>query len=152
MTLLKNKSKWRLAKKLTFTQADIRIKGHAIECRINAEDPDTFMPSPGMITFYHPPGGLGVRIDSHIYDGYKIPPHYDSLLGKLIVWAPTRADCLNKLSSALDEYVIDGVKNTNSLAQAINAPPRPLLKGSSILNGLRRSSWRSRLRLFDDDK
>ncbi|MEK7654734.1 MAG: acetyl-CoA carboxylase biotin carboxylase subunit [Pseudomonadota bacterium] len=126
--LIKEQIKVAAGQKLLFTQADIHLKGHAIECRINAEDPDTFMPSPGTITFYHPPGGLGVRIDSHIYDGYKIPSHYDSLLGKLIVWAPTRADCLNKLSSALDEYVIDGVKTLIPLHKRLTLHPA-IIKG-----------------------
>lgn len=126
--LIKEQIKVATGQKLPFTQADIHIKGHAIECRINAEDPNTFMPSPGTITFYHPPGGLGVRIDSHIYDGYKIPSHYDSLLGKLIVWAPTRPDCLNKLSSALDEYVIDGVQTLIPLHKRLTLHPA-IIKG-----------------------
>ncbi len=126
--LIKEQIKVAAGEKLTMTQEDIRIKGHAIECRINAEDPETFMPSPGTITFYHPPGGLGVRIDSHIYDGYTIPPYYDSLLGKLIVWAPKRSDCLTRLSSALDEYVIDGVKTLIPLHKRLTLHPA-IIKG-----------------------
>ena len=95
---------------LSLKQGDIHIRGHAVECRINAEDPETFMPSPGLVTFYHPPGGMGVRLDSHIYDGYRIPPTYDSLVGKLIVWGDNREHCLTRLKSVLDEYVIDGIK------------------------------------------
>lgn len=94
---------------LPFKQKDIVFRGHSIECRINAEHPETFVPSPGKINFYHPPGGKGVRVDSHIYDGYTIPPFYDSLISKLIVSGVTREECLSILKRALDEYVIDGV-------------------------------------------
>lgn len=97
---------------LTYKQEDIQFRGHAIECRINAEHPETFMPSPGTITTYHPPGGPGVRIDSAIYSGYQIPPHYDSLIAKLIVHAPTREDCIKRLRRALDEFVISGIQTT----------------------------------------
>lgn len=94
---------------LSFTQEDVTFKGHAIECRINAEHPETFMPSPGLIEYYHAPGGNGVRVDSHVYSGYHIPPHYDSLVAKLIVYADTREECILRLRRALDEYVISGV-------------------------------------------
>ena len=97
---------------LSRTQEEIKFSGHAIECRINAEDARTFTPSPGTITHYHPPGGLGVRVDSGVYAGYRIPPYYDSLIGKLIVHGTTRAECLMRLRRALDEFVIDGVKTT----------------------------------------
>lgn len=97
---------------MSVTQEDVILTGHAIECRINAEHPSTFVPSPGEITYYHPPGGLGVRVDSGVYQGYKIPPHYDSLIGKLIVHARTREECLRRLSRALDEFVIEGVETT----------------------------------------
>ena len=97
---------------LSRTQDDIVFRGHAIECRINAEDPRRFTPSPGTITHYHPPGGLGVRVDSGVYAGYRIPPFYDSLIGKLIVHGANRAECLMRLRRALDEFVIDGVKTT----------------------------------------
>jgi acetyl-CoA carboxylase biotin carboxylase subunit len=97
---------------MSVTQDDVILTGHAIECRINAEHPSTFVPSPGEITYYHPPGGLGVRVDSGVYQGYKIPPHYDSLIGKLIVHARTREECLRRLSRALDEFVIEGVETT----------------------------------------
>ncbi len=97
---------------LSFTQADVRFDGHAIECRINAEDPRTFMASPGKIIYYHPPGGLGVRVDSAVYQGYSIPPFYDSLIGKLIVHARTRQECMMRLNRALDEFVVDGIKTT----------------------------------------
>jgi len=97
---------------LSVTQDDVRFNGHAIECRINAEDPRTFTPSPGLITHYHPPGGLGVRVDSGVYQGYSIPPYYDSLIGKLIVHGRSRVECMMRLRRALDEYVIDGIKTT----------------------------------------
>jgi acetyl-CoA carboxylase biotin carboxylase subunit len=97
---------------LSFTQDDVRFFGHAIECRINAEDPRTFMASPGKIAYYHPPGGLGVRVDSAVYQGYKIPPFYDSLIGKLIVHGRTRQECMMRLRRALDEFVVDGIQST----------------------------------------
>jgi len=93
-------------------QDEVILTGHAIECRINAEHPRTFVPSPGEIQYYHPPGGLGVRVDSGAYQGYKIPPYYDSLIGKLIVHARTRQECLMRLRRALDEFVIEGVETT----------------------------------------
>jgi acetyl-CoA carboxylase biotin carboxylase subunit len=108
---------------LSVTQDDIRFHGHAIECRINAEDPRTFAPSPGKITHYHTPGGLGIRVDSGVYTGYKIPPYYDSLIGKLIVHGRNRVECLMRLRRALDEFVVDGIKTTLPLFQdLINNP------------------------------
>jgi acetyl-CoA carboxylase biotin carboxylase subunit len=97
---------------LSLTQDEVVFSGHAIECRINAEDPATFAPSPGKITHYYPPGGLGVRVDSGIYQGYSIPPFYDSLIGKLIVHGRSRSECMMRLRRALDEIVVDGVKTT----------------------------------------
>jgi len=97
---------------LSCTQDDIKLYGHAIECRINAEDPATFVPSPGKVREYHPPGGLDVRVDSGLYAGYNIPPYYDSLIAKLIVHGKSRNECLMRLRRALEEYVIDGVKTT----------------------------------------
>lgn len=97
---------------LSVTQDDIKINGHAIEIRINAEDPDTFMPSPGKITQFHAPGGLGVRFDSAIYAGYSIPPHYDSMIGKLIVHGKTRGECIRRLRRAISETVVEGIKTT----------------------------------------
>ncbi|MBN9014912.1 MAG: acetyl-CoA carboxylase biotin carboxylase subunit [Rhizobiales bacterium] len=104
---------------LPATQDQITISGHAIECRINAENPGTFRPSPGKIQRYHPPGGLGVRIDSAVYQGYTIPPYYDSLVGKLIVHGKTRAECLMRLRRALDEIVVDGIETTLPLFRAL---------------------------------
>jgi len=97
-------------RKLRYRQEDIRINGHAFECRINAEDPVTFMPSPGTITRYHPAGGLGVRVETHIYAGYKVPPHYDSMIAKLIVAGNTRESALARMRGALSEVFIDGIK------------------------------------------
>ena len=105
--------------KLSLTQEDIEIKGHAIECRINAEDPETFMPSPGKITQYHAAGGLGVRIDSHIYNGYNVPPHYDSMIGKIITYGENRDNAIIKMQNALDEMVIDGIKTNIPLQRLI---------------------------------
>ncbi|OGG97222.1 MAG: hypothetical protein A2508_01130 [Candidatus Lambdaproteobacteria bacterium RIFOXYD12_FULL_49_8] len=96
--------------KLTLTQKDIKIKGHAIECRINAEDPATFVPSPGLITAYHAPGGLGVRVDSAAYQGWNIPPYYDSMIAKVIAYSDQRSRTIQKLIGALEETVIEGVK------------------------------------------
>lgn len=104
---------------LSFTQDEVGIKGHAIECRINAEDPDNFMPSPGKITQYHAAGGLGVRVDSHIYNGYTVPAHYDSMIGKIITFANTRIGAIIKMQNALDEMVIDGIKTNIPLQRKI---------------------------------
>ncbi len=108
---------------LSLTQKDVRFHGHAIECRINAENPVSFRPSPGKILHYHPPGGLGVRIDSAVYQGYAIPPHYDSLVGKLIVHGKTRTECLMRLKRALDELVLDGIETTLPLFRALVREP-----------------------------
>ena len=101
--------------KLSIQQQDVNIKGHAFECRINAEDPNTFMPSPGKITHYHAPGGLGVRVDSHIYSGYSVPPHYDSMIAKVITHARDRKSALARMSCALDELLVEGIKTNTPL-------------------------------------
>src|SRR6266850_799810 len=108
---------------LPLTQPEVMINGHSIECRINAENPTTFRPSPGKILQYHPPGGLGVRIDSAVYQGYVIPPYYDSLVGKLIVHGKTRGECLMRLRRALDEMVVDGIETTLPLFRALVREP-----------------------------
>ncbi|HYH71062.1 MAG TPA: acetyl-CoA carboxylase biotin carboxylase subunit [Methyloceanibacter sp.] len=108
---------------LSLRQEDIRFNGHAIECRINAENPRNFRPSPGTITHFHTPGGLGVRVDSGAYAGYTIPPYYDSLIGKLIVHARTRNECLMRLRRALGEFVVDGVETTIPLFSALISEP-----------------------------
>ena len=119
---------------LTLKQSDIRFHGHAIECRINAENPVSFRPSPGKILHYHPPGGLGVRIDSAVYQGYSIPPYYDSLVGKLIVHGKTRQECLMRLKRALDEVVVDGIETTLPLFRA-------LVRENDIINGDYHIHW-----------
>jgi acetyl-CoA carboxylase biotin carboxylase subunit len=108
---------------LSFTQADVVFEGHAIECRINAENPRTFAPSPGLITDFHAPGGLGVRLDSAIYAGYSIPPYYDSLIGKLIVHGRDREECIARLNRCLGEMVIGGVETTTPLFLELLAQP-----------------------------
>jgi acetyl-CoA carboxylase, biotin carboxylase subunit len=107
--------------KLHFTQGDVQIRGHAIECRINAEDPRTFVPSPGPIKLWHPPGGPGIRIDSHVYSGYSVPPHYDSLIGKLIAHGDTRETAIARMRNALLEFVVEGIKTNAALHQEILA-------------------------------
>ncbi len=104
---------------LAYKQDDIKIRGHAIECRLNAEDPVNFMPSPGTIEHYHAPGGFGIRVDTHVYQGYKVPPHYDSMVGKLIAHAETRELAIARLSMALSEIVIDGIKTNIPLHQEL---------------------------------
>jgi acetyl-CoA carboxylase biotin carboxylase subunit len=119
---------------LGFTQADIVISGHAIECRINAEDPETFLPSPGRVAEFHAPGGLGVRVDSALYAGYRIPPYYDSLAAKLIVHGKTRNECLMRLRRALEEMVITGIKTSTPLHRRLIAAP-------DFLNGAYDIRW-----------
>jgi acetyl-CoA carboxylase biotin carboxylase subunit len=119
---------------LSFTQKDVVIEGHAIECRINAENPATFRPSPGTITYYHPPGGLGVRVDSAVYQGYTIPPHYDSLVGKLIVHGRNRTEALMRLRRSLDEFIVDGIDTTLPLF-------RTLVRNGDVQNGLYDIHW-----------
>lgn len=108
---------------LGYTQRDIRFTGHAIECRITAEDPVSFIPTPGRVTAFHAPGGLGVRIDSALYAGYFVPPYYDSMIAKLIVHAPTREDAINRLRRALDEFAIVGIQTTIPLHRRIVDDP-----------------------------
>jgi acetyl-CoA carboxylase biotin carboxylase subunit len=119
---------------LALQQSDIKFDGHAIECRINAENPVSFRPSPGKILHYHPPGGLGVRIDSAVYQGYAIPPYYDSLVGKLIVHGKTRQECLMRLKRALDEVVVDGIETTLPLFRA-------LVRETDIIDGNYHIHW-----------
>ncbi len=107
--------------KLPFSQSDVQIRGHAIECRINAEDPRTFIPSPGPIKLWHAPGGPGIRIDSHVYSGYSVPPHYDSLIGKLIAHGDTRETAIARMRNALLEFVVEGIKTNAALHQEILA-------------------------------
>lgn len=114
---------------MSYTQEDIKIRGHAIECRINAEDPRTFTPSPGMISYFHAPGGPGIRVDSHIYGSYKVPPYYDSLIAKVIAFGETRELALARMRNALDETVIEGIRTNIPLHQDI-------LRGNTFQKGL----------------
>jgi acetyl-CoA carboxylase biotin carboxylase subunit len=119
---------------LSVTQDDIEFKGHAIECRINAEDPFNFAPSPGLVTAYHAAGGMHVRVDSGLYAGYRIPPYYDSMIAKLIVYGRTREGCIMRLRRALEEMVVEGVKTSIPLHQA-------LLRDPDVLNGDYSIKW-----------
>jgi len=117
---------------LSYKQEDIKIKGHAFECRINAEDARTFMPSPGKITQFHAPGGLGVRVDTHIYNGYTVPPYYDSMIGKLIAFSDTRESAAARMFNALSEIVVDGIKTNVPLHQDIFRDSGFLAGGTNI--------------------
>ena len=114
--------------KLQYSQEDIKFNGHAIECRINAEDPETFLPSPGLIKVFHPPGGPGIRTDSHIYSGYTVPPNYDSMIAKVISYAEDRTTAIRKMLFALDETVVEGIKTNIKLH-------KKLLKSEFFRNG-----------------
>ncbi|MDP1697376.1 MAG: acetyl-CoA carboxylase biotin carboxylase subunit [Xanthomonadaceae bacterium] len=118
--------------KLSIQQSDVIIRGHAIECRVNAEDPDTFMPCPGLINHFHAPGGPGVRVDSHIYEGYRVPPNYDSMIGKLIVHGADRAQAIARMRVALGEMIVDGIKTNLPLQQRIMADRGFQLGGMNI--------------------
>jgi acetyl-CoA carboxylase biotin carboxylase subunit len=117
---------------LGFTQKQVPVRGHAIECRINAEDPYTFMPSPGRITMWHPPGGPGVRVDSHAYSNYFVPSNYDSMIGKIIVHADTREQALARMRSALSETLVEGIKTNIPLHRELMADGRFIEGGTSI--------------------
>lgn len=117
---------------LSVTQDQIKLAGHAIECRINAEDPVSFMPSPGKIKLFHAPGGNGIRVDSHIYSGYTVPPHYDSMIAKLISYGSTRDEALARMRNALDEVLIDGIKSNIALHQDIMLDPGFIAGGVNI--------------------
>jgi acetyl-CoA carboxylase, biotin carboxylase subunit len=129
---------------LQLTQDQVKFHGHAIECRINAESPVSFRPSPGKIVHYHPPGGLGVRVDSAVYHGYTIPPYYDSLVGKLIVRGKTRSECLMRLKRALDEFVVDGIETTIPLFRAL-AREKDIIDGQYHIHWLEEFLGRSGL-------
>jgi acetyl-CoA carboxylase biotin carboxylase subunit len=123
--------------RLGYTQEEVRFSGHAIECRITAEHPETFAPSPGRVNTYHAPGGLGVRVDSALYSGYTVPPHYDSLVAKLVVHAPTRAQAIARTRRALDEMVVDGIETTLPLHRRIMDDPE-FQKGDYTIHWLER--------------
>jgi acetyl-CoA carboxylase biotin carboxylase subunit len=122
---------------LGYRQADVSLAGHAIECRINAEHPESFTPSPGTVTGYHAPGGMGVRVDSALYQGYSVPPHYDSLVAKLIVHGTSRNECLMRLRRSLEEFVITGIDTTIPLHQRLVVAP-------DFINGLYDVHWLGR--------
>jgi acetyl-CoA carboxylase biotin carboxylase subunit len=136
--LIKEQIRVAAGEPLGYTQHDITFTGHAIECRINAEDPKTFIPSPGKIVNYLAPGGLGVRVDSHVYPGYTVPPYYDSMIAKLIVHGRTRAECLARLERTLKEYVIDGIKTTLPLHQKLIKNP-DIIKGQYDIHWLEKN-------------
>jgi len=117
---------------LSIKQEDVVIRGHSIECRINAEDPNSFMPSPGTVTFFHAPGGNGVRVDSHLYSGYKVPPNYDSLIGKLITYGASRDEAMMRMRNALDELVVDGIKTNTPLHRELVRDPEFCKGGVNI--------------------
>tara|TARA_R110001606_G_scaffold346892_3_gene495955 strand:+ start:70213 stop:71553 length:1341 start_codon:yes stop_codon:yes gene_type:complete len=117
---------------LSFTQQDIILNGHAIECRINAEDSKTFMPSPGLITHYHAPGGAGIRMDSHVYSGYRVPPNYDSMIGKLISYGQTRQSAIARMQTALGEIGIEGINTNVALQKAIMDDTHFQIGGTNI--------------------
>jgi acetyl-CoA carboxylase biotin carboxylase subunit len=119
---------------LDITQKDVKFTGHAIECRINAENPDTFLPSPGKVTDYHAPGGLGVRVDSALYAGYTVPPYYDSLIAKLVVHGATRNECLMRLRRAVEEFVVGGIDTNIALH-------RRLIGAADFINGAYDIRW-----------
>ncbi len=122
---------------LGYTQADIPFRGHAIECRVIAEDPETFMPAPGRVDVFHAPGGLGVRVDSALYAGYVVPPYYDSMIAKLIVHAPTRPEAIARMRRALDEFVIQGIKTSLPLHRRIMEAPE-FVSGDYTIHWLER--------------
>ena len=130
--LIKEQLRVAAGQPLSLDQSQIKIKGHAIECRINAEDPDTFLPSPGKISMFHAPGGLGIRWESHIYSGYSVPPFYDSMIGKLITYGETRDEAIARMRHALSELVIEGIKTNVSLQQAIMADENFFAGGTNI--------------------
>ncbi len=117
--LIKEQIRVCCGEKLSLKQEDIVIRGHSFECRINAEDPKTFMPCPGTVTTYHPPGGFGVRVDSHLYSGYSVPPNYDSMIAKVITHGETREIALRRMRNALDEMVIEGIRTNIPLQQRL---------------------------------
>jgi acetyl-CoA carboxylase biotin carboxylase subunit len=118
--------------KLPYTQRQIEIKGHAIECRINAEDPFKFTPSPGRVTMWHPPGGPGVRVDSHIYTNYFVPSHYDSMIGKIIVHGDNREHALARMRTALGETVVEGIQTNIALHRVLMSDPGFMAGGTNI--------------------
>lgn len=130
--IVKEQLKIAAGEKLSIKQEDVRIQGHAIECRINAEDPKTFMPCPGKITWFHAPGGPGVRIDSHVYSSYVVPPNYDSLIAKLITYGKDRHEAMRRMRNALSEIVVDGIKTNIPLHQDLVRDTHFMKGGTTI--------------------
>ncbi len=130
--LIKEQLRVASGEKLSVTQDQVQLRGHAIECRINAEDADTFMPSPGLIKRYHPPGGFGIRVDTHIYAGYSVPPYYDSMIGKIITHGSTRASAIARMRTALDEMAIEGIKTNIPLHQRLIRDASFIAGGNNI--------------------
>lgn len=130
--IVKEQIKIAAGQSLNFTQEDIEFRGHALECRINAEDPRTFIPSPGTITLYHAPGGPGIRVDTHIYSDYRVPPYYDSMIGKIISFGETREVAIARMRNALDETIIEGIKTNIPLHQEILNDPEFQKGGNTI--------------------
>ncbi|MDG1254402.1 MAG: acetyl-CoA carboxylase biotin carboxylase subunit [Glaciecola sp.] len=130
--LIKEQLRVAAGQPLSLDQSQIKIKGHSIECRINAEDPETFMPSPGKISMFHAPGGLGIRWESHIYSGYSVPPFYDSMIGKLITYGESRDEAITRMRHALDELVIEGIKTNIPLQKSIMADENFFAGGTNI--------------------
>ena len=128
------KAQFRVAagERLGYQQSDITFTGHALECRINAEDPNDFTPSPGLVSRFHTPGGPGIRIDSHIYDGYTVPPYYDSMVGKLLAHGDTRHSAIARMRTALDEIIVDGIKTNIPLHQQLLADSAFQTGGTNI--------------------
>jgi acetyl-CoA carboxylase biotin carboxylase subunit len=126
---------------LSCTQDQVKLHGHAIECRINAEDPETFAPSPGLVKNYVAPGGMHVRVDSGLYTGYRVPPNYDSMIGKLIVYGRDRNECIRRLKRALEEFVVEGMKTTIPLHQKLVRDPE-FLSGNYTIKWL--EQWLAR--------
>lgn len=121
--IIKEQIRIAAGRSLSYQQSDIKLRGHAIECRINAEDPEKFLPCPGTVTFYHPPSGPGIRMDSHLYSGYTVPPHYDSLIAKVIAYGETREFAMARMRNALDEIHIEGIKTNIALHQKLLKDP-----------------------------
>jgi acetyl-CoA carboxylase biotin carboxylase subunit len=139
-----------MGEQLRLSQSDVTFKGHSIECRINAEDPfDDFRPCPGRIEMYYAPGGRGVRVDSHAYAGYTIPPHYDSMIGKLVTYGKDRREAMDKMSRALSEYMITGIKTTIPFEQAILQDPN-FRRGVYSTNFIEQLLGGARRELIDD--
>lgn len=132
MNIVQEQIRVAAGEKLRYKQKDVVFRGHAIECRINAEDPFTFVPSPGNIDFYHPPGGPGIRVDSHIYQGYRLPPHYDSMVAKVISYGDTREQAIRRMRIALSEMSIQGIKTNIPLHQELMQDARFIEGGTSI--------------------